>query len=66
MKLLKPTLHTNAPVCPWCGHIMKDACELKDSQETDCGECLKPIHVYRHVSITYNTFPVREESRDDG
>lgn len=63
-KLPEPTSHTNAPVCPWCGHVMKDAWELSDSQKTDCGECLKPIHVYRHAAITYNTFPVEGGPND--
>lgn len=53
-----PTSNTKCPVCPWCGAEMKDAYELRDSQETDCGSCLKPIHVFRHIAYTYNTHSV--------
>lgn len=57
-KIPEPTRHENKPVCPWCGHVMKDAWELRDEQETDCGECLKPIFVSRYTTCTYSTFPV--------
>lgn len=63
MKEVEPTLFENDPVCPWCGKAMSDAWELRDDQETDCGECLKPIHVYRHTAVTYSTYPVRKEAQ---
>lgn len=53
-----PVLNSRDPICPYCRVSMRDAWELSDSQETDCGSCLKPIHVYRHVIYTYSVYPI--------
>jgi hypothetical protein len=51
---------TDAPICPWCGHI-RDAWELGledgDTTEVDCGECGKQYRVTASVNISYSTQP---------
>lgn len=55
-----------APVCPHCGHVMKDAWELGEperTREVDCGACDEPYLVSGHVSVTWSTCKMKEPNR---
>jgi hypothetical protein len=51
--------HTPKPVCPYCGHIDKDAWEIdygaNDTAEVTCGVCDVDYKITRYVGITYTT-----------
>ncbi len=54
------TLGTDHPICPWCGHLHRDAFEwrMRDGDEEDTGECDscgKPFVTTRNVTVTYDT-----------
>ena len=50
---------TPSPVCPYCGHVERDAWEIDfGSSETAtvfCGACGRGYVVLQHISITYTT-----------
>jgi len=58
------TIHTKEPVCPYCGHVQRDAWELnlgpglEGDGEMDCGECERSFVVSRYCDITYKTKPM--------
>ena len=51
------------PVCPYCGHIQRDAWEidfglgLDGDTDVSCGECGKEFHCRRDVSIYFTSKP---------
>jgi hypothetical protein len=55
------TEYTREPVCPYCGYVFRNAWELNFDEglegqtETDCGECERPLKIWRNVSISYST-----------
>ena len=48
------------PVCPYCGHIERDAWELdledEEDCEIECNRCEMEYIVSLHVSISYSTY----------
>jgi len=55
------TLYTHDPVCPFCGHKVRDVWEInfgsaEGETEIDCGECEKTFIVSRHVTVDYCTY----------
>ena len=63
--------HSDNPVCPHCGHQHIDAWDwefgpgIEGDTETECGECEKPFHVFRHAHITYSTIPIVPIKKED-
>lgn len=57
--------HTTYPLCPHCGHWMRDAWELDmDDEQTEqvwCEGCDETYIVRCHVSVTYTTEKFEEE-----
>jgi hypothetical protein len=52
------TTYTPAPVCPYCGHVEKDAWEISEhANEHDCNACGETMFIDRHVSVSYSTGP---------
>ena len=53
------TDYTTEPICPHCGHQMRDAWEDVDGegewQTVECGRCEKDYRVIRHVAVTFST-----------
>ena len=51
------TDYTREPTCPRCGYVVRDAWELSDETEIDCGnpECEVAFKVFRNVEVTYTT-----------
>ena len=54
--------YNSEPVCPHCGEVADgDASELdfdgnmEGECQIDCGNCDKPLSVYREVTVTYST-----------
>lgn len=61
--------YTPAPVCPHCGHVMRDAWELpidgpEGECEADCGECDKPFIVSRQITVYYSTQTAPKKDND--
>jgi hypothetical protein len=54
---------TDAPVCPHCGHVERDAWEIgfgtSEDTTTSCGSCGEDYFVGKYVSISYRTSKVR-------
>jgi len=57
----KQTDFTDYPVCPYCGHVERDAWEidfgpgLDGDAETSCNSCGADYFCSRNVSVTYTT-----------
>lgn len=55
------TTLTDAPVCPACGHVHRDAWEwnfgdsLDGETEHDCDACGEPFNCQRVVYVNYTT-----------
>lgn len=55
------TEHRDNPICPYCGHLRKDAWEINFGpgiegwNEITCGNCEKEYFVERHCTVTYST-----------
>jgi hypothetical protein len=55
------TQFTDEPVCPYCGHVHRDAWEINFGPglegDTDiwCGECGEQMHCSRSVAVSYST-----------
>ena len=53
--------YTDNPVCPYCGHVERDAWEidfgpgLDGDAETFCGMCGKDYFVSRNTFVSYST-----------
>lgn len=59
------TDQTTQPVCPHCGHKMRDAWELEWDNEcisVDCGDCGREYIVCIQTTITYSTYPPRDDT----
>lgn len=57
--------HTDAVVCPYCGHSHSDSYEFfpsiyQESAEVECGECEKEFKAYRNISVNYSTYKTDE------
>ena len=50
--------YTREPICPYCGYEKRDAWELSDDGETECGECEREYSFTRNVSVTWSTEPI--------
>lgn len=54
---------TEEPVCPHCGHIIKDAWDIQFrnqlSEQYQCGACEERFDIRQNVSITYTTSKVK-------
>jgi len=53
----------DAPVCPHCGHVEKDAWEIdfggvEGSTQHSCGECGMEYDVFREATFYYTTSKV--------
>lgn len=51
--------------CPWCGETLTDLWDYSWSSEvviTECGHCLEPIDIVRHITVRYE---VRKGQDDD-
>jgi DNA-directed RNA polymerase subunit RPC12/RpoP len=59
--------YTREPVCPHCGHKMRDAWELgsSDGEENtvECGKCDKEYVVITHISVSYSTSIVLDDTK---
>lgn len=62
-----PTAHdcyrNREPICPYCGHVKRDAWELHlagdgATTEIDCGKCDETYEVCMNVEVSYTTGPV--------
>lgn len=52
------TKYTDRPVCPYCGHVERDAWEIPEhATEHDCASCGETMFIQRHVSVSYSTGP---------
>jgi hypothetical protein len=52
------TDRTDEPVCPYCGHVMRDAWEIeRDDAVVTCeGDgCGRDYHCSRYTTVTYTT-----------
>ncbi len=62
--MVTETKYLDNPICPYCGHIVKDAWEIdfriNDDQETNCNQCGKDFLISRHLTVTYSTFRINE------
>lgn len=47
---------TSEVVCPHCGHIHGDSCELPDSDDMYCANCGEEFHFTREIEVTYSTY----------
>jgi hypothetical protein len=56
----------NEPVCPWCGHVMRDAWELAledcESAEEECADCERTFVVKVYRFARYST--TKREGQD--
>lgn len=52
---------TKEPVCPHCGSVVTDACELQmkndHSDGYQCNDCNMRFDIYRVVDVSYTTYP---------
>jgi hypothetical protein len=46
----------DAPVCPYCGHTIREDYELPDDGTVDC-DCGKTFYCSRNVYVSYTTTP---------
>lgn len=59
--------HTEAPVCPHCGAVERDAWEidfgpgLDGDTVTNCGACGEDYFITRHTIVSYSTALIREK-----
>ncbi len=55
-------------VCPWCGHIHRNAWDFPDEGEHDCDSCEKMFEFEAAVTRKFTTTRVviPEEDADDG
>ena len=53
------TDYTREPVCPYCGHVERDAWEIdfgnSEIAEFDCGSCGKTMVVIQSITVYYST-----------
>lgn len=57
--------YTDEIVCPYCGCEFGDSWELSaDSGEEECYECGKEFEYYRHIEVTYCTYKITEEMKE--
>lgn len=67
---LVDTGYTDEPVCPHCGHILSDGCELgggigdEECGYTECDTCEKQFMWTRHVSVRFSTKPMESRRAD--
>lgn len=60
------TQYTDEPICPNCGYEEPNAWEIdfpdqgESDTEMDCGNCDKPLEVYRSLIVSYSTFEVKK------
>lgn len=51
--------YTSEPVCPYCGHEVRDAWEFSlsdgESTEYECGSCDQTFDITRHITVDYST-----------
>lgn len=58
---MSDTEHRDDPICPYCGHVERDAWEIdlgpgiEGDGESDCVECGNTYLISRHATITYST-----------
>jgi hypothetical protein len=58
---MNDTDFTINPVCPYCGHVERDAWEIDFGEGTDgdadtsCSGCGEDYFVQRHVTVSYST-----------
>ena len=60
------TLFEKAITCPYCGYVYKDSWDFLDgrTEETDeveCGECMKVFYTTAEVSISYSTWKIESK-----
>jgi hypothetical protein len=60
------------PVCPYCGHVARDAWEIDFSDgmegsidDFECGSCEKEFRLERHVRISYSSFSKPDSKTED-
>jgi transcription elongation factor Elf1 len=53
--------YTPEAVCPYCGHVRRNSCELADEGEIECGECGKDFAFFRVVTVDYCTRKVEDK-----
>lgn len=49
------TQYTTEPICPHCGHRVRDSWELDEDGTYDCGECGEEFNYTKNITITYST-----------
>ena len=47
--------HTDEIVCPHCGYVYNDSCELGESGTEKCYECDKEFSYEQSISVSYST-----------
>jgi DNA-directed RNA polymerase subunit RPC12/RpoP len=57
--------YTDEIVCPYCGCEFSESYEFdRDSGECECYECGKEFEYYRHIEVTYCTYEITEEMKE--
>ena len=57
------TEYTDQPICPYCGHQVRDAWEIgfgptcEGETDIECCDCGREFTVSRRCTITYSTYP---------
>lgn len=63
------TTRTDAPICPHCGYVHKDAWEwrfgpgLDGDSDRECDNCEQPFHCERIVDVSYSTKAPQETEK---
>lgn len=57
--------YTDEIVCPYCGCEFGDSWDIDgDSGELECYECEKEFEYHRHIEVTYCTYKITEEMKE--